>query len=133
MITVIIQGTKNLENTIRSLNSNAMGKFRVLLDAEAAGIKYCENCDYPNIEFVRSKLLRKYGKVSDVYWLLPSGCLVLTASWDLRIERCIKPNAGIYCLMPSGSTKHMITNSQYNVGKWKGAKYIVPILKVLEG
>lgn len=129
MITVIVQGTKNLDNTLKSLNSNAVGKFRVMVDeGVAAGF-----AAYPKIEPVRPRLLRKYGKLSDVYWRLPSGCLVLTAAWDLRIERCIRQNAGIYCLMPSGSDRHMITNSQYNVGKWKGTRFIVPILTVLEG
>lgn len=131
MITVIVQGTKNLDNTLKSLNSNAVGKFRVMVDE---GVTMETGfAAYPKIEPVRPKLLRKYGKMSDVYWRLPSGCLVLTASWDLRIERCVRQNAGIYCLIPSGSHKHMITNSQYNVGKWKGARYFVPILTVLEG
>ncbi len=131
MITVIIQGIKNLDNTLKSLSSNAVGRFRVMLDAQALVAGGFES--YPNIEFVRPKFLRKYGKLSDVYWLLPSGCLVLAASWDLRIERCIRQNSGVYCLLPSGYSKYMITNTQHNVGKWQGAKHIVPILTVVEG
>jgi hypothetical protein len=129
MITVIIEGTKNIERTLTSLVANSDGNFRVFVH-EAIRDKLSKQF---NIEFVKPSLLRKYGKKSDLYWKLPSGCLILTAAWDTRMKLCMKKDVGKYCLHPSFRQEHFATNVPRNIDKWKGNKYPVPLLSVTEG
>lgn len=128
MITVIIQGTKNIDNTLKSLKANAKDPFRVFVE-DSVREELSKTYD---IEFVKPGLVNKYGKKSDLYWLLPSGCLVLTAFWDARLSLCIKKTKVTYCLQPSGHQKYFVTNFQSNIDKWKGRLYSVPILQVIE-
>ena len=127
MITAIIQGTKDIRNTLTSLQANAHGKFRVLVEDSLRE----ELSKVYTMEFVQSSLLRKYGKKSDLYWILPSGCLILSASWDVRINLC-KKSERVYCLHPAGQARYFITNVPRNIGKWRGRRYGVPILQVTE-
>ncbi len=135
MITVIIKGTKNIDTTVQSLSSNSNEKFRVFVDAgynEKDKLKYLPT-QYPHIEFEKSRLFRKYGKISDLYWSIPSGCLILTASWNLRIDMARNStSAKVFCLLPAGKEYYFITNRQDNVGRWKGPIHIIPILQVTE-
>lgn len=128
MITVIIKGTKNIHQTLRSLEANARDKFRVLVDETIReGL-----AEIYKIEFVKPRLFNKYGKKSHLYWELPSGCLILCSSWDVRLQRGIRNRMGRYCLLPGSQEKFPATNSPANIGKWEGPKYIVPILRVTE-
>lgn len=128
MITVIIEGTKNIRNTLTSLQANSEGKFRVYVENSVRS-QLSKTYD---IEFVKPGLLRRYGKKSDFYWVLPSGCLILCSAWDKRIKLCKRPTWRSYCLYPGMQDRHYITNRQSNVKKWKGVRYRVPILSVTE-
>lgn len=130
MITVIIEGTSGIENTVKSLVGNAKEGFRLFVD-ESWRQGLAELYKEANVEFVRPGKINRYGKSSDLYWQIPSGCLILVASWDLRLGKCIKETKKMYCVSPSGQ-RYYATNFQRNVGKWKGDKYIVPILRVTE-
>ncbi len=130
MITVIIDGTKNIDNTLRSLESNATADFRVFVEESVRDdINFWE---YNKIEIVEPGLLRKYGPRSDIYWLVPSGGLVLTSAWDERLVRAGNGKSGTYCLIPANANRCLATNKQGNVGKWKGEQVIVPILGITE-
>lgn len=130
MITVIIEGTKDLSNTLRSLNSNATGEFRVFIADET--IRDHVFWKYEKADFVEPGILRKYGKRSDLYWVIPSGCLVLCSAWDERLNRCIQDTDSTYCLIPANANRYPVTNKQRNVGKWNGEQVIVPILGITE-
>lgn len=127
MITVIIEGTRNIHNTLTSLRANARDDFRVFVEDSVRE----EMSRAHDLDFVKPGRLNRYGPKSDLYWVLPSGCLVLTASWDVRMSLCVKDDKK-YCLHPAGIMKHFATNLQRNVGKWKGTQYGVPILRVTE-
>lgn len=127
MITVIIQGTKDIQNTLTSLKSNSAGSFRVFVEDSVRA----DMSKLYDMEFVTSGRILKYGPKSDLYWTLPSGTLVLSAAWDKRLELAVRGDRA-YCLHPSGCRRHFATNLQRNVGKWKGPHYPVPILSVTE-
>jgi hypothetical protein len=127
MITVIIKGTKNIDNTLRSLLANAEGRFRVYTEDS---VRARLSKEY-NIEFVKPGIFRKYGKKSDLYWFIKSGSLILTTAWDKRFDLCKKKTLKPYCLGPGGQ-KYLATNYQLNVGRWLGSNQIVPILRVTE-
>lgn len=129
MITVIIEGTLNIENTVRSLVANAKEGFRIF-SPEALRLCLQDLYKDSNVAFVKPGKSLKYGPKSDLYWQIPSGCLILVASWDLRLSLCIKDTNKMYCLHPSGQKRHFATNFQRNVGKWKGEWHVVPILSV---
>lgn len=121
MITVIIQGTKDIQSTLKSLKANAVGEFRVLVDPSVVS-----DID---VSFITSEELES-GE-SDLYWQIPSGVLILSASWDKRFEFCFKTDE-IYCLYPAYGQKYPATNLKHNINKWEGEKYLVPILGVTE-
>lgn len=114
MITVIIEGTKDIENTLRSLSANSSGEFQVVAK---------EEFPFENVSFFSAE--------ADLYWKIPSGSLVLSASWDKRFELCLKDD-DVYCLVPSAGSKYPATNKLENLGVWSGEHYIVPILGVTE-
>lgn len=128
MITVIIEGTKNIDNTLKSLEANAKGGFRVYVEDQVRD----ELSKVYDIEFVKPGRILKYGPKSDLYWQIPSGCLILVASWDYRLTLAMRETRKAYCLIPGRQDRFPATNLQRNVGKWKGEKYIVPILSVTE-
>lgn len=127
MITVIIQGTKDIEKTLTSLSNNSKDGFRVLVDKS---VRSSLSGIYTKIEFVKPSLISKYGKKSDYYWSIASGCVVLASSWDYRIELAGKDKSGTFCLCTPGRPDSLITNKRGNVGKWKGGVYPVPCLSI---
>lgn len=129
MITVVISGVRNIRDTLRSLESNARNDFRVHVEP---ALREMLASQFPNIKFVKSGLFKKYGEKSDLYWQLSSGNLVLCSAWDERLRLRAKHVSGKFCLYPQGQLKYMATNNPWNVGKWKGKRYIVPILNVTE-
>jgi hypothetical protein len=122
-ITVIIEGIKNIRDTVQSLRSHADSSVRIFVDRSVRGELARE---FTDIEFI-NKLK------GDLFWVLPSGCLILTGAWDLRISKVAETTKGfIYCLYPNQRNPYFITNKKWNIGRWFGKKYIVPILGVTE-
>ena len=90
-----------------------------------------EGSSLRKVEFVEATLLRKYGKRSKLYWAITSGSLVLVSEWDTRLLMCVRSDR-LHCLSPSGGSRNLATNRQFNVGRWRGECHIVPRLTVTE-
>ena len=113
-IAVILEGSKNPANTVLSLESNKSGEHEIVI--------------YRDGEFKRPSILWNRQYRADLYWRIPSGCLVLTSKWDKYFDY-FRPKSGmgsygIYC-----GGKHPATSR--SDGKHKKKVYAT-VLQVIE-